>query len=298
MRHMLFVVNPKSGKVTIKSNLLAIVDEFTKAGYIVTVYTTQKPKDATETVKKYGNDFDVIVCAGGDGTLDEVVTGVMELDISKPIGYIPSGSTNDFARSMGISADNVEAAKIITNDKLFQCDLGRFNEDYFTYIAAFGAFTEVSYSTPQQTKNVLGHLAYILEGEKSLPSIQAYDVKVEYEDTVIEDRIIYGMVTNSISVGGMKSFKGENVCFDDGLFEVLLIKEPKNALELNSILGSLLLNDVSNDNMYFFKASKVKISSTEDISWTLDGEFGGDHKEAVIHNEKQAMSIFRNMEVQ
>lgn len=304
MMRVLFVVNPKSGKANIKNTLLGITDILTKAGMLVTVYVTQEAKDATETVKKIGGDFDVIVCSGGDGTLDEVVAGVMMLDRNIPIGYIPAGSTNDFARSLGISADNLEAARAITTGQQFQCDLGLFNQSYFTYIAAFGAFTEVSYSTPQQTKNMLGHLAYILEGAKSLASIHSYNIQVEYKDAeeekevMIEDDIILGMVTNSISVGGMKRYKEEDVSFDDGLFEVVLIRRPKNMLELNAILGSLLLNDFNKDYMYYFKTAQLKVESDEEVKWTLDGEFGGSVKMAEIQNIKQGFSIYRNMEIQ
>lgn len=302
MIRVLFVVNPKSGKANIKNTLLGITDILTQAGMLVTVYITQAAKDATETVKTIGKEFDVIVCSGGDGTLDEVVAGVMLLERRIPIGYIPAGSTNDFAKSLGISADNLEAARTITLGKQFQCDLGLFNQSYFTYVAAFGAFTEVSYSTPQQTKNMLGHLAYILEGAKSLASIHSYNIRVEYiveeETVVIEDDIILGMVTNSISVGGMKRYKEEDVCFDDGFFEVILIRRPKNMFELNAILGSLLLNDFNKDYMYYFKAARLKVESEEEIKWTLDGEFGGSVKQAEIQNIKQGFSIYRNMEVQ
>lgn len=304
MKRALFVVNPKSGKANIKNSLLGIVDIFTKSGYLTSVYTTQKAKDATEVVAKEGADYDLIVCAGGDGTLDEVVAGVMRLERKIPIGYIPSGSTNDFAKSLGISADNLEAAKMITEGKEFQCDVGYFNQSYFTYIAAFGAFTEVSYSTPQQTKNMLGHMAYILEGAKSLASIQSYNVKVSCIDAEtnepleFEDDIIFGMVTNSLSVGGMKRYKEEEVCFDDGLFEVVLIRKPKNMIELNAILGSLLLNDYNKDYMYFFKASQLKFESEEEVKWTLDGEYGGCLKEVEIQNIKKGFSIYRNLGIE
>lgn len=301
MRRALFIVNPKSGKANIRTSLLGITDVLTKSDYLTTVYITQKAKDATEIVQQMGMEFDLLVCSGGDGTLDEVVEGVMRLDKKIPIGYIPSGSTNDFAKSMGISSDNVEAAHTIVNGTPFLCDVGLFNESYFTYVAAFGAFTEVSYSTPQQTKNVLGHLAYILEGAKSLSSIKSYPICVTYrnaetgEEEVIEDDIILGMVTNSIMVGGMKRYKEEQVAFDDGLFEVILIRNPKNMIELNSILGSLLLNDMNSEYIYYFKTENLKFVCNEEINWTLDGEYGGSLKEAEIQNIKQGFTIYRNM---
>lgn len=303
MRRVLFIVNPKSGKANIKNTLLGIIDIFTKNECLTTVYVTQRGKEATEIVEQMGADYDLIVCAGGDGTLDEVVAGAMVLDKKIPIGYIPAGSTNDFARSMGISADNLEAANTIMTGKEFLCDVGYFNESYFTYVAAFGAFTEVSYSTPQQVKNLLGHLAYLLEGAKSLASITSYHVNVSYLDAetgteeTIEDDILLGMITNSLSVGGMKRFKEEEVLFDDGLFEVLLIRKPKNMIELNGILGALLLNDYNKDYMYFFKTAKIKVSCEDEIKWTLDGEFGGGLKEVEIMNLKQKFCIYRNMDL-
>lgn len=301
MRRVLFIVNPKSGKANIKNSLLGIVDIFTKNGYLTTVYITQKAKEATEVVQERGADYDLIVCAGGDGTLDEVVAGVMNLGTKVPIGYIPCGSTNDYAKSMGLSFDNMEAANTIINGQEFQCDMGLFNGSYFTYVAAFGAFTEVSYSTPQQTKNMLGHLAYILEGAKSLASIKAYQVRVNCidadtgEELHIEDEILLGMVTNSLSVGGMKRYKEEEVLFDDGLFEVILIRQPKNMIELNAVLGTLLLNDYNTEYMYFFKTAQLQVECDEEISWTLDGEFGGCVKDAQIQIQEKGFSIYRNM---
>lgn len=304
MMRVLFVVNPKSGKGNIKNSLLAVLDTLTQADCVTTVHVTQAPKDATEVVKEIGGNFDIILCSGGDGTLDEVVAGVMTLNKKIPIGYIPAGSTNDFAKSLGISSDNIEAVKMILEGHPFLCDAGLFNDSYFTYVAAFGALTEVSYSTPQQTKNMLGHLAYILEGAKSLASIQSYQVKVEYIDNetgqlaVIDDDIIFGMITNAISVGGMKRYKEEEVSFDDGLFEVVLIKRPKNMLELNAILGSLLLNDFNREYMYFLKTESIKVSCEKEVSWTLDGEFGGSVKEAEIHNINKGFAIYRKFELQ
>jgi YegS/Rv2252/BmrU family lipid kinase len=301
MRRILFVVNPKSGKAAVKNNVLGIVDIFTKHECLTTLYVTQRGKEATEIVEKLGMNYDLIVCSGGDGTLDEVVDGVMNLERKVPIGYIPSGSTNDFAKSMGIPFDHIEAAKAIMDGKEFQCDVGLFNGAYFIYVAAFGAFTEVSYSTPQQTKNMFGHLAYILEGARSLASIKSYHVTVTCKDSEtkqklhIEDDILLGMVTNALTVGGMKRYKEEEVLFDDGYFEVILIRMPKNMIELNGILGALLTNDYNSEYMYYFKTAELTVESEENINWTLDGEFGGSVKEAVIKNQKKGFSIYRNM---
>ena len=201
-KKMLFVFNPKAGKGKIKTNLLEIVDIFNKGGYEVTIYSTQKPRDAYEKAKEYEDKVDLIVCSGGDGTLDEVVTGIMEKKSSVPIGYIPAGSTNDFANSLFMPKSMTEAASMIMEEELYHCDIGRFNNQSFTYIAAFGLFTDVAYQTDQDLKNILGHVAYLLEGVKRLFDIKSYHMKIESEEVNAEDDFIFGMVTNSRSVGG------------------------------------------------------------------------------------------------
>lgn len=295
MKKLLFIINPYAGKGGIKHTLLKILDIFTKYGYQITVYPTQKRKDAEHIAKKYGKDYDLLVCSGGDGTLDEVVTGILRGGYSIPIGYIPAGSTNDYAKSLGMSSNNIKAAELVMTGMPLPCDVGMFNSDYFVYIAAFGAFTEVSYNTPQQTKNLVGHLAYVLEGAKSLVSIKSYHVIIKYDDCIKEGDYIFGMISNSISVGGFKSVFGNDVEFDDGLFEGLFIKQPKNPLELQAIIGALLLSDVNQDYMLYFKASKIKITSQTVIPWTLDGEYGGEHTEVMIENQKHGIQIIRQL---
>ncbi len=290
-KKLLFVLNPFSGKGAIKNKLVNIVDIFIKGGYEVTIHTTQKPQDATEVIEKKAEEYDIVVCSGGDGTLDETVTGMMRQDKRIPIGYIPAGSTNDFAGSLKIPKRMDKAAEIVVEGEPFSCDIGSFNGDYFVYIAAFGLFTDVSYGTSQELKNRIGHAAYILEGMKRLHTIQSYHMRIEYEDQIIEDDFVYGMVTNSTSAGGFKNITGKNVKLDDGLFEVTLICMPKNPLELNEIIGSLTNMIDNTDCIYTFKADKIKFISDIKIPWTLDGEYGGSHKELVIENQKQAVEI-------
>lgn len=290
-KKLLFVLNPFSGKGEIKNKLMNIVDIFIKGGYEVTIHTTQKPQDATEVIEKKAEEYDIVVCSGGDGTLDETVTGMMRQDKRIPIGYIPAGSTNDFAGSLKIPKRMDKAAEIVVEGEPFSCDIGSFNGDYFVYIAAFGLFTDVSYGTSQELKNRIGHAAYILEGMKRLHTIQSYHMRIEYEDQIIEDDFVYGMVTNSTSAGGFKNITGKNVKLDDGLFEVTLICMPKNPLELNEIIGSLTNMIDNTDCIYTFKADKIKFISDIKIPWTLDGEYGGSHKELVIENQKQAVEI-------
>ena len=276
MERMLLIVNPKSGKNQIKPFLCDIIDLFVANGYEVTVHTTQYQKNATEVVTNKGAAYDMIVCCGGDGTLDEVGAGVLTLENAPKIGYIPAGTTNDFAKSLGIVGSPMQCAQIVLDGVPFACDMGQFNDKSFVYVAAFGVFTEVSYSTPQETKNLLGHAAYILEGIKSLSSIKSYHVRCEYGDKCIEDEMIYGMITNSKSVGGFTSISGKIMELNDGLLEVLLVKMPKSLLELQAIVSSLLLQNIDERYMYLIKTDKITISSDDAISWTLDG-FGWLH---------------------
>ena len=289
---LLFIFNPHSGKGQIKNNLVDIVDIMVKAGYDVTIYTTQARADATRKVMEEAATFERIVCSGGDGTLDEVVTGLIKSDTNTPIGYIPAGSTNDFANSLGIPKEMVKAAEVAVGKNPFPCDIGDFNSDTFVYVAAFGLFTEVSYKTSQQLKNIFGHVAYIMEGAKHLHDILSYNMQVEYEGHVFQDEFIYGMVTNSVSVGGFKGMTGTDVKLDDGVFEVTLIKKPHNPIELNEILACLTNMIDDSDLIYSFKTNEVKITAREQIAWTLDGEFGGEHEEVIIRNLNKRVTIF------
>lgn len=290
-KKLFFIFNPRAGKAKIKNKLLDIIDIFVKAKYDVTVYPTQKEGDAMHVVKDKAENYDILVCSGGDGTLDEVVNGMFRCGKQIPIGYIPAGSTNDFAGSIGIPRDMIKAAQIIVSGRNYACDIGEFNEDSFVYIAAFGLFTDVSYETSQEVKNVLGHMAYILEGMKRLSAIKSYRLKVCYEDLELIDDFIFGMVTNSISVGGFKRITGKYVELDDGEFEVTLIKKPESALELNVIIAALLNRNINTDYMYCFKTSEISFESQREIPWTTDGEFGGNHKKVNIKNRKQAVEI-------
>lgn len=290
-KKMLFVFNPHAGKSRIKMHLADIIDEFVKGGYWVTSYTTQCVADARSVVKDHAGEYDLVVCSGGDGTLNEVVNGVIESGADIPIGYIPAGSTNDYGRSLGISRNMVKAAGVVTNGTAFKSDLGFLNGNSFVYVAAFGAFTEVSYQTSQQLKNVLGHTAYILNGVKSLTGIKAYNLKLDIDGEIVEDEFIYGMISNTVSVGGFRNLTGKEVALDDGLFEVMLIRKPSNPLELQEMLTSLMLENFNSKCVYKYKASKITIDSDQPISWTLDGEYGGEYDHTEIHNMMQAFTI-------
>lgn len=296
MKKLLFVYNPRAGKEMLKPRLSDVLDIFVKAGYEVTVHPTQAYRDAYYQIKEYEvGKYDLIACSGGDGTIDEVATGMMKRrEIGKdvvPVGYIPAGTTNDFAKSLHIPRKPLAAADNAVKGVPFPCDIGKFNDSVFVYIAAFGIFTDVSYETDQAVKNVLGHMAYILEGAKRIFNIPSYKIKVEHDGEVIEDEFIFGMVTNSRSVGGFSNMVGKNIVFDDGLFEVTLIKTPKNPIALQEIIAALLIEQVDTKHMYTFKTKKITFDSVEEIPWTLDGEFGGEQDYVEIENVQKAMEI-------
>lgn len=291
-KSLLFVYNPKAGKAKIRNKLLDIIDVFVRSGYSVVVHPTQGHGDAREVVQyRKKGAYDLVVCSGGDGTLDEVVAGMMQTEEHLPIGYIPAGSTNDFAKSLGISSNMVTAANDIITGQVFSCDIGRFNDEVFVYVAAFGMFTEVSYATDQQMKNMLGHVAYLLEGVKSLSTIKSYEMRIESEQGIIEGDFIFGMVTNSTSVGGFKNITGKDVELDDGKFEVLLVKRPVTYVEVDNTVSSLVVPKFDAQCIQYLKTSHLTISSEDKISWTLDGEFGGEHTEVVIKNLHKALPI-------
>ena len=296
MKKLLFVYNPRAGKEMLKPRLSDVLDIFVKAGYEVTVHPTQAYRDAYYQIKEYEvGKYDLIACSGGDGTIDEVATGMMKRrEMGKdvvPVGYIPAGTTNDFAKSLHIPRKPLAAADNAVKGVPFPCDIGKFNDSVFVYIAAFGIFTDVSYETDQAVKNVLGHMAYILEGAKRIFNIPSYKIKVEHDGEVIEDEFIFGMVTNSRSVGGFSNMVGKNIVFDDGLFEVTLIKTPKNPIALQEIIAALLIEQVDTKHMYTFKTRKITFDSVEEIPWTLDGEFGGEQEYVEIENVQKAMEI-------
>ncbi len=291
-QRLLFVVNPNSGKGEMRHHIVDCVDAFVRAGFEVTLYTTQKSGDATRIVSERGAEFDRIVCSGGDGTLNETVAGLMTLTEKPVLGYIPSGTTNDFASSLKIPKRPLDATDLIINGKPYHVDVGQFNDRYFTYVAGFGAFTEVSYSTPQVSKNALGRVAYILEGIKSLHTLRPYSVTVETDEQTISDKFIFGMVTNATTVGGFKGIVANDVGLDDGLFEVFLVKSPTNPIELQMTINELLVSADKNKFITRFKAKEIKFISDEEIPWTLDGEFGGAPNVVQIINHQKALHIF------
>ena len=296
VHRLLLIYNPYAGMGNFKERLGDVVDIFVKAGFSVEVYPTQSSGDAVNKAASPGIAPDVIVAAGGDGTLDEVVTGLLKSGSRIPLGYIPVGSTNDFAATLGLSNNIIEAAGDIVGGEERFIDIGLFNNRFFVYVAAFGAFTEVSYATNQNMKNYFGHSAYLFEGIKHIGDIKSYSMNVTVGSRTFSGEYIYGMVTNSLSVGGIKNLTGKNVLLDDGLFEITLIRRPKNPLELQEIAGSLLLGNTDSSLIETYRAPSISFSSEKEVSWTLDGEFGGSFTEARLVNISRSIGLLLDEE--
>ena len=274
MKKLLLIVNPVSGKKKAKTTLLDVVSEFQKNDFVVTVKLTERRGHATEIAASAKADgFDEVVCFGGDGTLNETISGLMKQECSLPLGYIPAGSTNDFATSMKLSSVPAEAARMIVHGKENEIDVGFFNgERYFTYVACFGAFSAASYNVSQEFKNALGHFAYVLGGVKEVTKIRSEQVTVEMDDTTVTGDYIFVSVTNSTSVAGIVKLKDELVDMGDGVFEVALVRKPKSIIELNRIVTAITTSNFANGQIEFYKSSKVNIVHEGKLDWSLDGE--------------------------
>ncbi len=293
-KKMLFLVNPKAGQTELRANLMEIIDIFTAGGCDVTVHTTQSQGDLTDWIARYGGEFDRIVCAGGDGTLNEAVSGLMQLENRPALGYIPGGTVNDVAHTLGISREPVKAAREIISGVPQTIDVGNFCGDrLFTYVAGFGAFTDVSYETPQSEKRLLGRLAYLLNGAKTLDKIRPIPMRMQVGDRVIEDEVLLGLVCSTTSVGGFRPkttlLKGASL--NDGLFEVIVVKKIASLQDLNGI--SILLTRGEFDPKYFhtFQTDRIRFEFPAPVKWTLDGEFGGSRQSVEIQNTRRAVEI-------
>lgn len=288
---LLFIVNPRAGRTRSMAPLFEAVAHFGEEGYLVSVRQTQHPGHATELVEAEGGQFDRVVCFGGDGTLNEVVNGLMRLPVPPPLGYIPGGSTNDFAASLELSADPLQTARRITASPGKPLDVGLYNGRPFVYVASFGAFTRAAYSAPQSIKNDLGHLAYLLEGVKDLSTLRPYRATVAAGEEVFDGSFLFGAVTNATSVGGLMKLQKEKVVLDDGLFELLLIPNPTNAVELQALIRSLVLQDFDGAGVIFRHVSAVTVETPEGFPWTLDGEYGSGAEKVEIQNLRQRLTF-------
>jgi len=291
VKHLLLVLNPASGTRKAAKNLADIISVFNRADFDTHVYVTACHGDAVKAVHQLGSMADMIVCCGGDGTLNETVTGVIEAGLGVPIGYVPSGSTNDFASSLHLSGDVVEAAKQIVSGMPIPYDVGKFGDQYFTYIASFGAFTKASYSTPQNIKNTLGHMAYVLEGMQELTALRPEHIRMELNGETIEDDYLFGAVCNSTSVGGILKLKPDMVDMADGKFEILLIRAPRDIQELHECVMALR-GQIYNCSMITFRSTAaVHVIGNSKMAWSLDGEKANGGEEIVIDNLHRRITL-------
>lgn len=289
-RKVLLIVNPCAGRTKSRAGTFDIVDKFSKSDYDFSIHTTTCRGDATNIVKNHYEGKDIVVCCGGDGTLNETINGVMEMPNRIPIGYIPSGSTNDLATTLGIPSDIKKATDLIMDGHTNTYDIGLFNNRYFSYVASFGAFTSASYATSQKLKNKLGHAAYILSGIKDWKSIKSTHARIEYDGGVIEDDFMLGAIANSTSVAGIFKLKPDEIKLNDGYFELLLIRKI-NPIQAPVFLRKLIKQDYDGQQIIFLKTRSLKVTSDEPIAWTLDGEYGGAHKVSSIHVLSKAVDI-------
>lgn len=294
---LLLLLNPKAGRSEVKSRLLDVIDRFVKANYNVRVVTTQRPREMSKIIAKKGSKYKMIVCVGGDGTVNEVINGVMRCAQKPIIGVIPTGTINDFATSLQIPKNVNQAVDIILEGHPFACDIGSFNNSYFSYVAAFGPFAGIAYNTSQQNKNLIGRFAYFFEGIRSVfPKIDTYRAGVEYDGGIIEGDFILGMVSNSTSIGGFRLMPQSDVALDDGVMEVSLVKNPRNPIELQEIINALVMQESNPralypESVYVFKTNRVRFLGEEELPWTLDGENGGMISEAVVETIPRAVTF-------
>lgn len=288
MKRLLFVFNEKSGRAQLRERLYSIINFYQKKSFVVTLLPIEQMEYLQEILTT--TEINILVCAGGDGTLNSVLSKYIELECKIPVGYLPMGSTNDFARSLGYTDDFEEVLRRSCMESVQSVDIGRFNNRYFVYVAAFGSLTEVSYSTSQPLKNVLGHFAYILGGIQKITDIRSYYLKLQYQDQRIEGKFCMGFIMNSLSIGGFKNPLSDLVKLDDGKFEVFLIRMPCGLIELQQIIADLLNQNIKGPMFTYFQTDGLEIQS-EPIRWTLDGEFGGELKSVEIKNYKKAVAI-------
>lgn len=296
MKKMLFVMNPYAGMRRANRYLSDIITLFNRADYEVTTYMTAGPGDAAQVVEQYASNMELIVCCGGDGTLNETITGVIRAGADCPIGYIPAGSTNDFAASLKLSTNVMQAAQDIVEGQPIPYDVGRFCDRFFSYVASFGAFTKSSYSTPQSIKNALGHTAYVLEGISELSQIRKVHIKMELEEETVEDDFIFGAISNSTSIGGVLTLDPKIVDMADGLLEVFLVRAPKNLTEITECIQALQSQRYNDCNMITFgTARNIRVFADETMPWTLDGEKFDGQAEIEVENMHRAIRLMKRV---
>lgn len=290
-KKLLFIVNPIAGRRKSRTPLFDAAAVFSQAGYLLSIHQTSASGDAAKTAAKEGRHYDVVVAAGGDGTLNEVISGLMELKKPPLLGYLPQGTTNDFASSLHISQDPAEAATAIVRQEPRLLDIGRWNDRHFVYVASFGAFTRTSYTASQAAKNALGHLAYILESMKDLSTLRPYKVKLTADGENLDGEYLFGAVCNSTSIGGLMKLDPQRVVLDDGLFEMLLIPSPKTASDLQNLVRALLNQHYDSEGLVFRHVASLHMEPAEKLPWSLDGEYASPAPTVDIQNCRRALSV-------
>lgn len=297
MKKTLFVMNPQAGQRKAARQLAEVLSVFNRAGHQVTVYMTEGPGDGAAYVERWAPEADLVVCCGGDGTFNETVTGLLRSGAQIPVGYLPAGSTNDLANSLQIPTDLLAAARAVVDGTPIPYDVGRFGRRYFAYVASFGAFTRASYATPQSVKNALGHTAYVLEGISELSQLRTTHVKLELDDgQVVEDDLLFGAISNSTSVGGILTLDPKQVDMGDGLFELLLIRSPRDLGELSECIRALRTQKYNCRMVTFLPASRVKVTADPGMVWSLDGEREDGHRLVEVENLHHAIRVIRSQE--
>jgi len=290
-RRLLMIVNPRAGKSKSHGPLFDAAAVLSQAGYLISIHITTAPGDATETARREGGHYDLVVAAGGDGTLNEVVSGLVQLRRPPLLGYLPQGSTNDFAASLRLSGDPAEAAAAIARNVPRQLDVGFWNGRSFIYVASFGAFTRTSYTASQAAKNALGHFAYILEGMKDLSTLRPYRLRLTADGEELDGEYLFGAVCNSTSIGGLMKLDPERVVLDDGLFELLLVPNPKTPSDLQSLVHALMNQDYDSQDLVFRHVSSIHLETEEDLPWSLDGEYAPSAPAVDIENRRQGLTM-------
>ena len=296
MKKMLFIMNPYSGQRRANRYLPEIIGLYNRAGYEVTVHMTSGPGDGARVVGRCGAGKDLIVVCGGDGTFNEIVSGLLRNGLDIPIGYIPAGSTNDFAASMKLPTNVMQAAQLVLSGEAVAYDVGKFGERYFAYVASFGAFTRASYSTPQNVKNALGHTAYVLEGITELSQIRKEHIRMEIDGQMVEDDVLFGAISNSTSVGGILTLDPSQVDMSDGLLEVLLVRAPKNLLQIHECIQAVQYQKYNCDMITFCSGHHIRIWADPNMPWTLDGEREDGHSQVEVVNQHLAIRLIREVE--
>lgn len=291
LRKMLLAANIHAGKGTVRSCLPELIDYYVSQGWDVTVHTTQRPQELPQYLKENACRYELLASAGGDGTLNETIHGLMGCSNPPLLAYLPAGTVNDFASSLKIPKNIPEAARLLENGIPRRVDLGQFGEQYFSYVAAFGAFTDVAYQTPQAAKQVWGRLAYLVEGLKRLPNLRPFHMKLEADDFSLEDDFLFGMVSNSTSVGGFRFFEQSGMAIDDGLLEMTFVRYPKNFAEQQAIMNAILKREAAPDLVHLHQEGRLHIFSETPVPWTLDGEFGGEVQDVEIRCLTRALKI-------